>query len=103
MRQSKNCYPHCTLTELLVSYHHDMLPVHLSMGLFYKDSVRQQEAIMPGGVGNVGFGQCSALTAHNRRTELLGPLHSSPFFQDVILLDNVDMKIKLTSSKGSFC
>lgn len=35
--------------------------------------------------------------------ELLGPLHSDLFFQDKLLMNGVDIKIKLRCSKDSSC
>ncbi|XP_067419406.1 uncharacterized protein F54H12.2-like [Emydura macquarii macquarii] len=41
--------------------------------------------------------------AQSRTIELLGHLHSDLFFQEKLLLNDVDVKIKLTHSKDAFC
>ncbi|KAH1183194.1 hypothetical protein KIL84_004686 [Mauremys mutica] len=42
-------------------------------------------------------------TADSRMLDLLGRLHSDLFFQEKLLLNGVDLKIKLTRSKDGFC
>ena len=101
--QSNNCYLYCTFIELFLNYSCDMLPMYLSMGLLYKDPVRQQEAVVLDGMGNERFRQCSALTGHNRMIELLGPPPQRSVLSRRDFVGQRDIKIKLTSSKDSFC
>lgn len=68
------------------------------MGLFCKDTARQQKA-----ENGKQSRQCSALMAQSRRIEHLGPLHCELFFQDKLLQNWVDVKIRLIRSKDSIC
>ena len=43
------------------------------------------------------------LSSDGPEYELLRPLHSDMFFQDKLLMNGVDVKIKLMCSKYSFC
>lgn len=72
------------------------LSTHVFMGLFCKDTARQQTA-----ENGKQLKQRSALMAQSRRIEHLGPLHCELFFQDKLLQNWVDVKIRLICSKDS--
>ncbi|KAM7149938.1 uncharacterized protein F54H12.2-like [Macrochelys suwanniensis] len=100
--QSNNCYPYRAFIELLLNYSDDTLATQFSAGLFYKDTAGQHEETDLD-EGNLGFVRRAKLTAQSRTVELLGHLHSDLFFQKKLLLNRVDVKIKLTRSKDAFC
>jgi len=52
---------------------------------------------------NVGFATRQAMTARSRIVDLTGRLHSDIFFQDRYMLNEVNVKIKLTRNKKEFC
>ncbi|XP_065446047.1 uncharacterized protein F54H12.2-like [Chrysemys picta bellii] len=100
--QSNNCYPYRAFIESVLNYSDDTLATQFSAGLFYKDTAGQHEETELDG-GNLGFVRRAKLTARSRTVELLGHLHSDLFFQEKLLLNGVDVKIKLTRSKDAFC
>ncbi|XP_038248478.1 uncharacterized protein F54H12.2-like [Dermochelys coriacea] len=100
--QSNNCYPYRAFIESVLNYSDDTLATQFSAGLFYKDTAGQQEETGLDGE-NLGFVRRAKLTAQSRTVELLGHLHSDLFFQEKLLLNGVNVKIKLTCSKDAFC
>ncbi|XP_050791558.1 uncharacterized protein F54H12.2-like [Gopherus flavomarginatus] len=100
--QSNNCYPYKAFIESVLNYSDDTLVTQFSAGLFYKDTAGQHEKTELYGE-NLGFVKRAKLTAQSRMVELLGHLHSDLFFQEKLLLNGVDVKIKLTRSKDAFC
>ncbi|XP_074845231.1 uncharacterized protein F54H12.2-like [Carettochelys insculpta] len=100
--QSNNCYPYRAFIESVLNYSEDTLATQFSAGLFYKDTPGQHKKTELDG-GNQGIVRHARLTALSRTIELLGHLHSDLFFQEKLLLNRVDVKIKLTHSKDAFC
>ncbi|XP_038271561.1 uncharacterized protein F54H12.2-like [Dermochelys coriacea] len=100
--ESDNCYPYRAFIESVLNYSDDTLSTQFSAGLFYKDTAGQQEETGLDGE-NLGFVRRAKLTAQSRIVELLDHLHSNLFFQEKLLLNGVDVKIKLTCSKDAFC
>ncbi|XP_030410029.1 uncharacterized protein F54H12.2-like [Gopherus evgoodei] len=100
--QSNNCSPYRAFIESVLNYSDDTFTTQFSAGLFYKDTAGQHEETDLNG-GNLGFVEYAKLTAKSRTVELLGHLHSDLFFQEKLLLNGVDVKIKLTCSKDAFC
>ena len=100
--QSNNCYPYRAFIEAVLNYSDDTLSTQFSAGLFYKDIPGEHESTALDG-NNVGFVKRAALTAESRKIDLLEHLHSDLFFQEKLLLNGVDVKIKLTRSRDAFC
>ncbi|XP_038258234.1 uncharacterized protein F54H12.2-like [Dermochelys coriacea] len=100
--QSNNCYPYRASIESVLNYSDDTVATPFSAGLFYKDTAGQQEEMGLDGE-NLGFVRCATLTAQSRTVELLGHLHSDLFFQEKLLLNGMEVKIKLMRSKDAFC
>ncbi|XP_043363062.1 uncharacterized protein F54H12.2-like [Dermochelys coriacea] len=99
--QSNNCYSYRSFIESVLSYSDDTLASQFSIGLFYKDTPKHEEMELDG--GNLGFVWRAKLTALSRTIELLGHLHRDLFFQEKLLLNGVDVKIKLMCSEDTFC
>ncbi|XP_060092529.1 uncharacterized protein F54H12.2-like [Heteronotia binoei] len=100
--QSHNTYPYRGFIEAVLNYSNDTLNIQFSAGLFYKDTAAQHVSTTLDG-NNKGFVKRAALAAGSRKIDLLGQLHSDLFFQEKLLLNGVDVKIKLTRSKHTFC
>lgn len=100
--QSNNCYPYRAFIESVLNYSDDTLATQFSTGLFYKDTPGHHESVARDGQ-NQGFRRRANLTDRSKKIELLGHLHSDLFFQEKLLLNGVDVKIKLTRSKDAFC
>ena len=52
---------------------------------------------------NLGLRNRAALTNASNVVELLAPIHSDIFFQEKLMLNGVDIKIRMTRSKDEFC
>ncbi|XP_066480774.1 uncharacterized protein F54H12.2-like [Tiliqua scincoides] len=100
--QSNNCYPFRAFIESILNFGGETLSTQFSAGLFYKDTPGEHESTGLDG-DNQGFIRRAALTAESRKIDLLGHLHADLFFQEKLLLNGVDVKIKLTRSKDAFC
>ncbi|XP_048350043.1 uncharacterized protein F54H12.2-like [Sphaerodactylus townsendi] len=100
--QSNNCYPYRALIELLLNYSGETLATRFSTGAFFKDTARHHESTVLDGP-NQGFAKRAALTNGSRKVELLGHLHTDLFFQPRLMINGVDLKIKLTRAKDAFC
>ncbi|XP_060100397.1 uncharacterized protein F54H12.2-like [Heteronotia binoei] len=100
--QSHNAYPSRGFIEAVLNYSNDTMNTQFSAGLFYKDTAAQHESTAMDG-DNKGFVKRAALAAESRKIDLLGQLHSDLFFQEKLLLNGMDVKIKLTCSKDTFC
>ncbi|XP_075753898.1 uncharacterized protein F54H12.2-like [Pelodiscus sinensis] len=101
--QSSNCYPYRAMIELILNYSHGALKTQFSAGGFQKDMLGLHESTALAGARNEGFLCRAKLTSGSRKLDLLGSLHSDLFFQEKLLLNGVDLKIKLTCSKDAFC
>ncbi|XP_073192843.1 uncharacterized protein F54H12.2-like [Lepidochelys kempii] len=99
--QSNNCYPYMAFIESMINYSDDTLAPQFPASLFYKDTLRQhKETEMDG--RNLGFVGRAKLAALSRMIELLGHLHSNLFLQEKLLLNDMDVNIKLKCSKDAF-
>ncbi|XP_042300550.1 uncharacterized protein F54H12.2-like, partial [Sceloporus undulatus] len=92
---SNNCYPYRAMMELILNYSGDTLSTQFMAELM--DQTLLTDA------GNSGFRARAAQTAGSCKWDLMAPLHSDLFFQDKMLLNGVDVKIKFTRSKDKFC
>lgn len=102
--QSNNCYPYRAMIETLLNYSGETLASQFTMGGFYKDTPGQMDStVRADPAPNMGFALRAKLTAGSRAVELLGHLHTDLFFQEKLLLNGVDVKIRLTRNKDTFC
>ncbi|XP_060118353.1 uncharacterized protein F54H12.2-like [Heteronotia binoei] len=101
--QSNNCYPYRTMIETLLNYSGENLATQFSARGFYKDTAGQHDSTILTIPVNKGFSKRAELTAESRVIDLLGHLHADLFFQEKLLLNGVDVKIKLTRSRDTFC
>ncbi|XP_032094567.1 uncharacterized protein F54H12.2-like [Thamnophis elegans] len=101
--QSHHCYAYRAIIELILNYGGDALSTQFSAGGFYKDDATLMENTLLTAAGNSGFRARARHTAGSRKWDLLGPLHSDLFFQDKLLINGVDVSIKLSRSKNEFC
>ena len=99
--QSSNAYPYRSIIECLVNYDVETLESNFSAGLFYKDTALHMDD-RPGGE-NLGLNARQRYTFSSDVVELMAPIHSDMFFQEKLLLNGVDVKIRLTRAKDEFC
>ncbi|XP_053534212.1 uncharacterized protein F54H12.2-like [Ictalurus punctatus] len=100
--QSSNTYPYRCIIECLTNYGKDALETLFSAGLFYKDTAGHMDVTDPAG-GNRGLTKRAAFTNASNVVELLAPIHSDIFFQEKLMLNGVDIKIRMTRAKDEFC
>ncbi|XP_069083606.1 uncharacterized protein F54H12.2-like [Pleurodeles waltl] len=81
---------------------HKALDTQLSAGLFDKDTQAHFEDTTFDG-GNNSFKKRASFTAGSRQFDLLGCIHSDLFFQDKLLVNGIDLKIKLNCNKDALC
>ncbi|XP_067288479.1 uncharacterized protein F54H12.2-like [Pseudorasbora parva] len=100
--QSSSTYPYRCIIESLINYSKDALESLFSAGLFYKDTSEHMDAADPTG-RNTGLGKRSQYTNESKTVELLAPIHSDIFFQEKLMLNGVDIKIRMIRGKDEFC
>ncbi|XP_039525756.1 uncharacterized protein F54H12.2-like [Pimephales promelas] len=100
--QSSSTYPYRCIIESLINYSSHALESLFSAGLFYKDTAGHMDVNDPIG-RNLGLLKRSRYTSASKVVELLAPIHSDLFFQEKLLLNGVDVKIRMTRAKDEFC
>ncbi|XP_069059611.1 uncharacterized protein F54H12.2-like [Pleurodeles waltl] len=100
--QSNNMYAYRAYIESILNYSRKALDTQHSAGLFYKDTEAHFEDTALAG-SNVGFKKRSSFATGSRQFDLLGHTHSDLFFQDKLLINSIDLKIKLYHNKDAFC
>ncbi|XP_069072025.1 uncharacterized protein F54H12.2-like [Pleurodeles waltl] len=99
--QNDNMYAYRAYIESILNDSSDALDTQRSVGLFYKDTHGHFEATALDG-HNQGFVKRASFTASSRQCDCLGRIHSDLFYQDNLLVNVINLKIKLTH-KDSFC
>ena len=97
---SVNTYPYRAIMETLLNYGSDAKDSHCTASLFYKDTaenMNKYDGTNPGGQIR------SKIAALNSTFDMYGRLHVDLFFQDRLLINNVNVRVKLHRSKNSFC
>ncbi|KAL1280040.1 hypothetical protein QQF64_014640, partial [Cirrhinus molitorella] len=100
--QSTSTHPYRCLIECLLNYDKNTLETLFSAGLFYKDSAGHMDESNPAGE-NRGLTKRAAFTNASNVVELLAPIHSDIFFQEKLMLNGVDIKVRMTRGKDEFC
>lgn len=96
-----NTYPYRAYIETLLNYGEDAKKTLLTCECFYKDE--HLEVVNPLSDENPGLKKRCEMTAKSRTLDLIGQLHCDIFQQNRLLLNLVDVKIKITRSKPAFC
>ncbi|XP_041439226.1 uncharacterized protein F54H12.2-like [Xenopus laevis] len=100
--RSDNLYTYRAYIESLINYNSQTLAAQFTAGLFYKDTAGHHDDRALDG-RNTGFNKRSQYTARSRSVELMGPIYGDIFNQPKLILNGLDLKIKLTRNKDSFC
>ncbi|GFW86214.1 uncharacterized protein TNCV_4779261 [Trichonephila clavipes] len=87
---SSNTYPYQSYIETLLNHGYDSKTSQLTAELFYKDS-------------DDGLKKRTEFFKESATVDMIGCIHSDLFHQDRLLLNLVDLKIKLIRSKPEFC
>ncbi|XP_070546141.1 uncharacterized protein F54H12.2-like [Ptychodera flava] len=102
---SNNTYAYRSYIETLLNYSNEAKSTHLTSALFYKDTPGKFDSANPltEEGGNQGLKKRHSFTSQSKTVDLFGPIHSDIFFQNRLLLNGVDLKLKLTRGKNDFC
>jgi hypothetical protein len=101
---STNTYSFRAYIEDVLSYGLEAKQSHLTCGLFYKDEAGKMDSNDPNDAdSNTGLKTRSSFTAKSIEVDLVGRLHTDIFFQSRYMINEVNIKIKLTRNKDSFC
>ena len=95
---SMNTYPYRAYLETLLSYGPAAKESYLSAALWYKDSAGYMEDVSL----NQGFKKRQYWTIGSNQVTLIGRPHLDLCFQDRLMLNGVDIKMRLVWSKDSF-
>ncbi|XP_069063704.1 uncharacterized protein F54H12.2-like [Pleurodeles waltl] len=98
--QSDNMYTYRAYIESILSYSRKALDTQLSAGLFYKDTEAHFEDTSFDG-GDAGFKKRTSFAAGSKQFDLLGCVHSDLLFQDKLLVNDIDLKIKFNRNKDA--
>ncbi|CAI5685916.1 unnamed protein product [Oreochromis niloticus] len=93
--QSSATHPYRAMIETLLNFSEDTLKSQFSTGLFYKDTAGAMDSTVINNGSNKGIQQRAVFTAESREVDRLGPLHADIFFCERLLLNSVDLRIKL--------
>lgn len=96
-----NTYPYRAYIETLLNYGEDAKKTLVTCECFYKDN--RLDVVDPLSDENIGLKKRCQMTANSRTLDLIGQLHCDIFQQNRLLLNLVDVKIKMTRSKPAFC
>ena len=94
------------MLETLLSYGKEAKTSQLSMSLFYKDTPGKMDAINPVSEyaeAKLGLKAPYAFTKNSNTVDMMGPIHSDLFFQERLLLNGVNLRIRLNRTKNDFC
>ncbi|XP_069468378.1 uncharacterized protein F54H12.2-like [Ambystoma mexicanum] len=100
--QSDNMYAYRAYIKSILNYSNDALDTQLTAGLFYKDTAGHMEDCAFDG-NNKGFIKRASYATASSNFDLLGRLHTDLFFQEKLMVNGVDLKIKLSRNKDAFC
>ena len=106
-----NSYSYLAYFCTLLNYGSDAKKSHLQSSLWYKDTAGQFDNLDPAKVDNKnvardyndGFVERGNAVSLSKPFELFSRLHVDAFNTDRLLLNLVDIKIKLTKQKNAFC
>lgn len=101
--QSANTYGYRAYIEALLHYDKSTIETALSPGLFILDTPGHHDAQTTHNGTNLGMRGRQAYTALSMEVDLISPLHVDFFLQEKLLLNGVDVRVRLTRAKNEFC
>lgn len=103
---STNTYAYHAMLETLLNYGEEAKTSQLSMAMFFKDTPGKMDAVNPLNAdadANLGLKARFAFTKSSNIVDMMGTVHSDIFFQQRLLLNGVNLRVKLNRAKNSFC
>ena len=100
-----NTYAHRNILELLLNYDNKAAESQLDCGLFCKDTAGEMEEMDISSVLvlNTGLKTRGEWTKTSKIVELHRRIHSDVFNQEKVILNGVDLTVKLHRHKPEFC
>ena len=101
---STNTYAYRAYIETLLSYGTDAKDTQLTVQLWHKHTATRMDAVEidDGPAANAGFVARRANILRSRIVDMMGRLHVDLFLQDKFMINGVDVKMRLVSSKPAF-
>ena len=96
-------YGYKALLETLLSYDTGAKNSQLQAAGYYKDTANTIDAAHPIAGGNQGLSARFGLTSGGKVADFIGPLHADICQQNRLLLNGVEVQIKLWPAKKQFC
>lgn len=101
--QSTGTYSYKSMLETLLNYGFSAKSSHLTAGLYYKDTAGAMDETDCTNEGdNKGLQTRYSFTKESYIVDLWGPLHCDMLFSDSLLLNHVDVTIKLNPNNAAF-
>ena len=97
---STNMYPYRAYIEALLSYGSEAKKTQLTNALWFRDTPDHFDGMREN--KNTGFAMRFRMTEQSQSVDLMGRLHCDIFHQNRYLLNNVNVRVKLTRSKSAF-
>ncbi|XP_067118685.1 uncharacterized protein F54H12.2-like [Centruroides vittatus] len=97
-------YPYKSILEALLFNSKEMQETFLTTALFFKDTAGQMDSINPLDENNTNHGLVKRfnISKESRIIDLMGRLHIDLANQPKLLINNVDLRVKLERSKENF-
>jgi len=100
---STNTYPYRAMLETLLSYGGDAKKSQLTSTLYYRDQADRMDSVAFDANGNSGLKTRKTFTTISNPVDVIGRIHADLFFHSRYLLNEVNVKIKLTRCTDAFC
>lgn len=102
---TSNAYAYRAYIETLLNYGPAAKDSHLTAGLWYDDEPLKFEALpdAPLADRNSGLSKRQAFSLHAQTFDMMGHLHCDIFNQDKMLINGVEMRVRLVRNKDAFC
>lgn len=99
---SSATHPYRAIIETLLNFSPETLKSQFSAGLWYKDESEMDSIDIADDGANQGLVKRGQFCQESKEFVLMGPLHSDIFFSERLLLNNVDVRLKLVKAKSTF-
>jgi hypothetical protein len=97
---AENNYPYRAYLETLLNYGNDAKESHLRNALWIKDTAGEMNDTECN--ANTGLAERARAIVGSREFDMIGKLHGDFFSQEKLLVNNVEMKIKLVRGRDTF-
>lgn len=98
--QSSMTHPYRCYKEALLAFDTPAKNSHMTMRAWYRDTPGKMNAYT--GDDNTGLAARRALGANSQHVEFLGPIHTDLCNQEKFLLNQVELRLKLTRGRDAF-